>query len=686
LGDKSIKGSLAEKRIEAYCGKVTLVWCGFFVLNGATALYTVFWASDAVWSIYNGGISYILMGILFAGEFIVRKMTDKKMPKAIPLSRFTPASRPPETILCYERAYGEGIYKTWKDFLEDTAVLRRIIRENGAAKWLLHCEDCWYFLAGFTALLQCGKEILLTANISPAYIAEIRDRETAFLTDQVFSPEDAAGDTRHIPSLLSAGEGPSPAEIEESPEIEAEETAILIYTSGTTGKPKAVRQRLKEFEIDNAFILSKWGEEFLVRKICSTVSQHHIYGLLFSILLPFTVGIPFRRNRIQYPEEFEVLTGDSYMIITVPAFLKRSVEIENAGNLRLRSPWIFTSGGVLTPDVAEKTSRVFGFWPLEVYGSTETSGIAYRQSKNGLEWTPFDKAQISKNEEGCLVIRSPYIRDPAGFVTGDLVDLFADGRFLLKGRADFIVKIEEKRVSLTEVESRILQSGLVNDVCVVSLSGKRQYLAAALVFNSGAAEKFRNTEKYLINRYFREYLLRFFEAPVIPKRWRYMEALPTGLQGKKKKDEIRALFETAASGTGGEDEKTPPPGVQAAPGALPHGIPGERIVKQSGNSVVLELEIPAESDYFDGHFPDFKILPAAAQFELAIRLGARYFGASLYVGSVKRVKFSNPIRPGSKALVELNYEPERRVLSYKIREPRGEALYSAGTLKLGEER
>jgi hypothetical protein len=143
LQDKSIKGSLAEKRIAAYCRKVTWVWCGFFVLNGSIAFYTVFFASDALWSIYNGGISYILIGILFAGEFIVRKMTDKKMPKAIPLSRFTPASRPDETVLCYEGRYGGGVYKTWKDFLRDTAVLRAFIRKHESSQWLLHCEDCW---------------------------------------------------------------------------------------------------------------------------------------------------------------------------------------------------------------------------------------------------------------------------------------------------------------------------------------------------------------------------------------------------------------------------------------------------------------------------------------------------------------------------------------------------------------
>jgi acyl-coenzyme A synthetase/AMP-(fatty) acid ligase len=535
LMQPSVKTSLAKGRIERYCQKVTIVWCAFFVFNGSTALFTVFFASDAFWSIYNGGISYILMGILFCGELIVRKMTDNKMPKAFPLSGFTAWSRPPETVLCYNGSWQDGDYKTWQDFLEDTASLRRVIEGNGSAKWLLYAADYWYFLTGFTALLQCRKEILLSANVSPAYLAEIRDGGTAFLSDQDFPQERGV---LHIPSLLEVPRAYVPPD-SPLPPVNADETAIVMYTSGTTGKPKAVFQRLTEFETDNRFILSKWGEEFLKRKLCSTVSPHHIYGLLFSVLLPFTAGVPFRRRRIEYPEEFEKLHDDSYLIVTVPAFLKRAVE---GAPLPLRSPWIFTSGGVLSPEIAAKTDRIFGFWPVEVYGSTETSGIAYRQSRNGPEWTPFDDAEISKNDEDCLVVRSPYIKNPTGFVTGDLVDIRADGRFILKGRADSIVKIEEKRISLPEVENRILQSGLVADVCVLAMEDRRQYLAAALVLNERGKERFGADEKIEINRYFSEYLLQFFEHVVLPKKWRYLDALPLDTQGKKKKLEIEALF------------------------------------------------------------------------------------------------------------------------------------------------
>lgn len=53
--------------------KVTMVWCGFFVVNAAIALYTVVFAPMKIWVLYNGFISYVLMGILFLGEFVLRK-------------------------------------------------------------------------------------------------------------------------------------------------------------------------------------------------------------------------------------------------------------------------------------------------------------------------------------------------------------------------------------------------------------------------------------------------------------------------------------------------------------------------------------------------------------------------------------------------------------------------------------
>ena len=60
-----------------YTRRLTAIWCVFFVLNGAVALWTVFCASDWIWALYNGGIAYVLMSCLFVGEWLYRKLILK---------------------------------------------------------------------------------------------------------------------------------------------------------------------------------------------------------------------------------------------------------------------------------------------------------------------------------------------------------------------------------------------------------------------------------------------------------------------------------------------------------------------------------------------------------------------------------------------------------------------------------
>jgi uncharacterized membrane protein len=56
----------------AYTRRVTQAWCLFFAANGAIALGTALFASEAAWSLYNGVIAYILMGLMFGGEYLLR--------------------------------------------------------------------------------------------------------------------------------------------------------------------------------------------------------------------------------------------------------------------------------------------------------------------------------------------------------------------------------------------------------------------------------------------------------------------------------------------------------------------------------------------------------------------------------------------------------------------------------------
>jgi len=55
-----------------YLRRVTAAWCVFFVANGAIALYTAAATSFETWALYNGLIAYLLIGAMFAGEFLIR--------------------------------------------------------------------------------------------------------------------------------------------------------------------------------------------------------------------------------------------------------------------------------------------------------------------------------------------------------------------------------------------------------------------------------------------------------------------------------------------------------------------------------------------------------------------------------------------------------------------------------------
>jgi len=66
----------------AYTRRVTQVWCGFFVLNGAAAVATAVWASTAGWALYNGLLAYLAMGALMGGEWLLRRRLRRRIEAA----------------------------------------------------------------------------------------------------------------------------------------------------------------------------------------------------------------------------------------------------------------------------------------------------------------------------------------------------------------------------------------------------------------------------------------------------------------------------------------------------------------------------------------------------------------------------------------------------------------------------
>lgn len=55
-----------------YTRQVTKVWCGFFLINGLIAAWTVWYGNRQIWGLYNGLISYLLTGLLMLIEYCIR--------------------------------------------------------------------------------------------------------------------------------------------------------------------------------------------------------------------------------------------------------------------------------------------------------------------------------------------------------------------------------------------------------------------------------------------------------------------------------------------------------------------------------------------------------------------------------------------------------------------------------------
>lgn len=61
-----------------YTDSVTRIWVGFFVINGLLAAVTALWTTRELWALYNGVITYLIMGLLFGGEFAYRHLIFRK--------------------------------------------------------------------------------------------------------------------------------------------------------------------------------------------------------------------------------------------------------------------------------------------------------------------------------------------------------------------------------------------------------------------------------------------------------------------------------------------------------------------------------------------------------------------------------------------------------------------------------
>jgi len=321
--------------------------------------------------------------------------------------------------------------------------------------------------------------------------------------------------------------------------------SLYFSTSGSTGQAKLIHKSWKKINLElnqlqHAFIVTRY------EKVIATISHQHIYGLLFRLLWPLSNGTLIS-DTFEYPEHVKsALQSDKKVVlISSPAFLKRLINDNVLADYSNQFSHIFSSGGLLADDVSIHLNQQLDFPITQVYGSTETGGIAYRQvdSLPASQWQTFKGITLSVEAQSKrLILTSPWVSEPS-MLLDDMGELTSATEFTLKGRIDRNVKLEEKRVNLSAMEQVANEHCWINESRILLKTGKRDVLFAVLSLTELGLIKRNELTAIAFTREIKNHLLGKFELVCLPKKWRYLTELPYNSQGKLVQRELEKLFE-----------------------------------------------------------------------------------------------------------------------------------------------
>lgn len=429
----------------------------------------------------------------------------------------------------------------WSQFRSDVNVLTQQLTASKHQRWAICFDDSYFFAVAFMAAAHANRHIILPGNYQPAALAELAPHFDAVLHDGVadLSTTDIELFTVDAASLIAM----SDSQTTNSPPFTSlllNTICLTLFTSGSNGTPKAIDKTLALLDAEIEQLDAVWGEKLSNSTITSTVSHQHIYGLLFRVLWPLCSGRAFERLNVIYPEQVIAHANQDTTLISSPALLKRLTEEHMSKPYRA----IFSSGGPLSLDAAQHSHNLFEQRPFEVFGSTETGGIGYRQQQDATTpWLLFPAINMMLNAEGCLRLLSPFIDPNNWYQTSDQCACLSERTFMLKGRADRIVKIEEKRISLTEVERRLCELDWIEEAAVLPLEEtNRLILAAVITLSENGKKTIDELGKGKFWLTLRQALRQSVEPVGVPRRYRTVDEIPLNSQGKRLVRDLEQLF------------------------------------------------------------------------------------------------------------------------------------------------
>lgn len=262
------------------------------------------------------------------------------------------------------------------------------------------------------------------------------------------------------------------------------------------------------------------------------------------------------------------------------------------------------------------------------------------------------EVEIRSDDEGALAVRSPFTGHEGFLSMGDAVEISEDGRFVLKGRLDRIVKVEGKRVSLPRVEDVLKSQPEVSDAAAIDLPARQGALGAAVVLTAEGDALLARMGRFRFSRHLRTALKSRLESMEQPRYWRFISRLPENAQGKRVAADLRALFVSPEL-----------PEIDAS--------------DVDGDSARFDLRLQPDLRWFEGHFPDQPILPGVAQLHIAAKFAERIWGSVFDGREMSRIKFKRVMQPEERISLALERSGSRLDFKYSID---GEVVAS-GTLR-----
>ncbi|OHX16355.1 AMP-binding protein [Chromobacterium sphagni] len=548
----------------------------------------------------------------------------------IPLSRLLAVGRNADHPVASD---GERQY-LFGDFQLRAARWASSLRARAQEVVAIYLDDSFEFAAALFGAWHAGKTVCLPGDNLPATRAALSGRGMLLL------------DTLQIAEAETIAFG----------ELSDDGCKLQLFTSGSTGEPQAIDKSLRQLAAETATLSRLWDGALPTGCLVeATVSHQHIYGLLFRVLWPLAAGRPFACRRQTFPESLlQALSAGPCLLVSSPAHLKRLPDSLDWGSLSGKLAAAFSSGGPLDEAALQNSLAALGQAPFEIFGSTETGGIAWRrrQADPDLPWQALPGVE-TRVDDGLLAIRSPHLPDNAWHQTSDKVQE-QDGGFVLQGRADRIIKLEEKRVSLDGVEGALLASGLFDAARLVLLPGQRDSLGVAAVPNAAGWQQLAA----LGRREFAARLIAGLKRSVIPeglpRHWRYGFRLPANAQGKTTQALLLSWFDARR----------------------PHAT----LLRRDEEHALLSIEAAATLPDFDGHFPGFPLLPGVTQLDWGVRFARELFDLPGFTG-IDNLKFQRIIAPDSTVRLELRYDRAKQSVSFSFHSD--DQPHASGKLRFG---